>query len=79
MDLSISLGCFKEFQSSTYTEAVERVRRACQKHKKAMGTAAYSLEHAKQCAQQGNPLLLIGGDDAFLASESTRWIQAVRN
>ena len=78
MDFSISLGCFKEFQSATYTNAIERVRQACKKHGKAMGTAGYSLEHAKQCAEQGIPLLLVAGDDAFLASESTRCIKALR-
>ena len=78
MDLSISLGCFKEFQSAIYTGAVERVRQACAKHKKAMGTAGYSMDHAKQCAQAGVALLLVGGDDAFLASESARWLRALR-
>ena len=78
MDLSISLGCFKEFQSATYTGAVERIWQACKKYKKAMGTAGYSLEHAKQCAEQGIQILLVGGDDAFLTSESARWLKELR-
>jgi 4-hydroxy-2-oxoheptanedioate aldolase len=78
MDLSISLGCFKEFQSSNYTDAVEIVRMACKKHHKAMGTAGYSLAHAKQSAREGVQLLLIGGDDTYLAAESARWLAEVR-
>jgi 2-keto-3-deoxy-L-rhamnonate aldolase RhmA len=78
MDLSISLGCFREFQSAPYTGAVERVRQACKKYKKAMGTAGYSMDHAKQCAEQGVQILLVGGDDAFLTSESARWLKALR-
>lgn len=78
MDLSISLGCFKQFQSTSYVGAVERVREACKKYQKAMGTAGYSLDHAQQCAQQGVELLLVGGDDAFLASESARWVKMLR-
>lgn len=78
MDLSISLGCFKEFTSAVYAAAVERVRHACGKFKKAMGTAALSMDHAHQCVEQGVPLLLVGGDDAFLASESARWLKALR-
>jgi 4-hydroxy-2-oxoheptanedioate aldolase len=78
MDLSISLGCFKEFKCSTFTDAVEKVRQACRKQKKAMGTGCYSLDHAKECAERGDPLLLVGGDDAYLASESTRWLNVLR-
>ncbi len=78
MDLSISLGRFKEFQSAEYLGAVERVRKACQKHKKAMGTASHSMEHAQRCVEQGVQILLVGGDDAFLASESARWLKALR-
>ena len=78
MDLSLSLGCFKEFESSTFVEAMDKVRRACRKHQKAMGAGCYSLEHARQCARQGDLLLLVGGDDVFLANESTRWLNAMR-
>jgi 2-keto-3-deoxy-L-rhamnonate aldolase RhmA len=74
MDLSISLGCFKDFQCSTYTDAVDQVRSACRKHKKAMGHGCYSIEHSRQVAAVGDTLLLVGGDDVFLASEATRWL-----
>jgi 2-keto-3-deoxy-L-rhamnonate aldolase RhmA len=78
MDLSISLGYFREFESSTYTDAVEKVRQACKKYKKAMGNGCYSLEHARQCAAQHDGLLLVGGDDLFLANESTRSLSVLR-
>ncbi len=79
MDLSISLGAFKQFESPTYIAAFEKVRDACRKFNKIMGTAAYSMDHAKRCAALGVPLLLIGGDDFYLAAESRRWIEAVRS
>ena len=47
-------------------------------HKKAMGTACYSLDHAKRCAAEGDSLLLLGGDTSYLAAESRRWIESVR-
>ncbi len=78
MDLSISLGCFKEFQSADYLGAVARIHEACRKQRKAMGTASHNLEHARQCAEQGVQILLVGGDDAFLASESARWLKVLR-
>lgn len=78
MDLSISLGCFREFHCSTFTDAVDQVRRACRKHKKAMGTGCYSIEHARECVEQGDSLLLVGGDDMFLAAESARCLKVLR-
>lgn len=78
MDLSMSLGCFKNFQDEIYINAVEAVRTACRRHGKAMGTGCYSLEHARACASQGDGLLLIAGDDGYLASESRRCIAELR-
>jgi len=78
MDLSISLGAFKGFERPEYLEAHEKVRRACQKHKKAMGTACYSLDHARHCVAQGDQLLLVGGDDHYLSAEASRWVEALR-
>jgi 4-hydroxy-2-oxoheptanedioate aldolase len=76
MDLSISLGVFKKFEDSVYLEAVDRVRKACRKFGKAMGSGCYSLDHALKCRELGDTLLLVAGDDGFLASESRRCLEA---
>ena len=75
MDLSISLGCFRQFEHPLYLQAVETVRKACRRHGKAMGHGCQGLEHAKQCAALGDTLLLVAGDDAFLASEAQRFLK----
>lgn len=75
MDLSMSMGIFRQFDHPDYLAAVDRVRQACKKFGKAMGTGCYSLEHAKQCRDLGDTLLLVAGDDGYLASESRRCIQ----
>ena len=77
MDLSISLGMFRNFSDPVYVDAVERVRQACRKYRKAMGTGCYSLAHAVECRDQGDSLLLVAGDDGYLASESRRCLEAL--
>jgi 2-keto-3-deoxy-L-rhamnonate aldolase RhmA len=79
MDLSISLNCFQQFDHPDYLEAVRRVREACQRHGKAMGAGCYSNEHAQQCIREGDVLLLVAGDDLFLAGEAKRQIGLLRN
>ncbi len=78
MDLSISLGCFKQFEHPLYLQAVETVRQACRRHGKAMGHGCQGLDHARQCAALGDTLLLVAGDDAFLASEAQRFLKELR-
>ena len=78
MDLSISLGIFKQFDHPRYLAAVEQMRWACRKHKKAIGTGTYSLEHAQQCISAGDQLVLAAGDDLFLAAESRRCLETLR-
>jgi 2-keto-3-deoxy-L-rhamnonate aldolase RhmA len=78
MDLSISLGCFQQFTNATYLDAVEKVRAACKRHGKAMGTGCYSEEHARSCIGAGDSLLLVAGDDLFLASEAKRQVAGLR-
>jgi 4-hydroxy-2-oxoheptanedioate aldolase len=79
MDLSISLGCFQEFTKADYVAAVETVRSACRRHGKAMGTGCYSGEHAAACIEAGDSLLLVAGDDMFLADEARRQIARLRS
>ena len=78
MDLSISLGCFKQFDHPRYVHAVETVRSACRRHGKAMGHGCQGLEHARQCAALGETLLLVAGDDGFLAAEAQRYLNELR-
>jgi 2-keto-3-deoxy-L-rhamnonate aldolase RhmA len=78
MDLSVSLSIPKEYGHPKYKAAYETVRKACRKHEKAMGTACFSIDHAKSCAAEGDSLLLLGGDTSYLAAESRRWIESVR-
>lgn len=79
MDLSMSLGCFQQFDHPDYLGAVDKVRAACLRSGKAMGTGCYSGEHAQQSIQNGDSLLLVAGDDGFLTSESKRLISTLRN
>lgn len=78
MDLSISLGCPMQFTHQSYLDAVARVRDACRRHGKAMGTGCYSAAYAQDCVQNGDSLLLVAGDDLFLASEAKRSIEELR-
>jgi 2-keto-3-deoxy-L-rhamnonate aldolase RhmA len=78
MDLSLSLGCFQQFSHPLYLAAIEKVRGACRRHGKAMGTGCYSSEHAQQCMKDGDTLLLVAGDDLFLASEAKRQVSMLR-
>jgi 2-keto-3-deoxy-L-rhamnonate aldolase RhmA len=75
LDLSISLGCYKQFEHHRYLAAVDAVRQACRRHGKAMGHGCQSITHAKQCASLGDTLLLVAGDDAFLAAEARRYME----
>lgn len=78
MDLSIALGCFRDFADQRYRAAVARVRDACRRHGKAMGTGCYSADYARECAEAGDGLLLVGGDDIYLAAEASRQAQVMR-
>lgn len=79
MDLSLSMGCFQQFTHPDYLAAVEKVRAACKRHGKAMGTGCYSGEHAAACVESGDSLLLVAGDDLFLSAEAKRQIAELRS
>jgi hypothetical protein len=42
-----------------------------------MGTGCYSLNHAAECRDKGDTMLLVAGDDGYLASESRRCLEAL--
>jgi 4-hydroxy-2-oxoheptanedioate aldolase len=79
MDLSMSLGCFRQFTDPSYLAAVEKVRAACQRHGKALGTGCYSAEHAASCIQAGYSHLLCAGDEGFLSGGAKRQIAELRS
>lgn len=77
-DLSISLNIVSQFEHPTFLASVDQVRKVCRKLRKAMGVGCNSPEHAKRCIEDGDFLLLVGGDDVYLARESRRWLEALR-
>jgi len=77
-DLSMSLGCFKKFDDPRFTSAYDTVRAACKRHGKVMGTGCPTLDLARECARQGDGLLLAASDDAYLATEARRCLGEVR-
>jgi len=79
MDLSMSLGCFRQFTDPSYLAAVEKVRAACQRHGKALGTGCYSAEHAVSCIEEGYSLLLVAGDESFLSGGAMRQVAELRS
>jgi 2-keto-3-deoxy-L-rhamnonate aldolase RhmA len=79
MDLSMSMGCFQQFTHPDYLAAIDRIRAACARYGKAMGTGCYSGEHAASCIQSGDTLLLVAGDDLFLSAEAKRQIAELRS
>jgi 2-keto-3-deoxy-L-rhamnonate aldolase RhmA len=78
MDLSISLGIVGKFDDERYMAAEDKVRQACRKHGKIMGTACWSLEHAQKCAGLGDALLMVAGDDHFISNEARRTMSVLR-
>jgi 4-hydroxy-2-oxoheptanedioate aldolase len=78
MDLSISLGVYQDFEHDRYVEAVKTVRAACKRHRKAMGTGTYSVDHARACRDAGDQLLLALVDDQALRAGAVATIAALR-
>jgi 4-hydroxy-2-oxoheptanedioate aldolase len=78
MDLSIALGVFTQFESKPYVNAVQRVREACERHGKAMGTGCYSPEHAVACRDLGDQILLAGTDEAMMKQAATAIVANLR-
>jgi 2-keto-3-deoxy-L-rhamnonate aldolase RhmA len=78
MDLSINLGVYRDFEHERYRGAVDTVRAACKRHGKAMGTGAYSLEHARACLDLGDQLILALVDDQALREGAVATLEALR-
>jgi len=78
MDLSIDLGCFGEFTSSTYVTAIERVADAARRHSKAMGIAARDMQDAREWREKGYSLVMLGGDETMLMQGAAQAIDSWR-
>jgi 2-keto-3-deoxy-L-rhamnonate aldolase RhmA len=78
VDLSISLGVFQQYESDRYVQAEATVRDACSRHGKAMGTGAYSLQHALASRDAGDRFLLSLVDEQALRERATSIIASLR-
>ena len=78
IDLSISLGARGDYESGRYLDAVSRVREACRAIGTPMGVGCYGLEQAEHFVEQGDQVLLVGGDDLAVASEARKIVTSVR-
>ncbi len=77
IDLSISLGSGKDYESEPFVEAVSRVREACRAASLPMGVGAASLEQTERFVQPGDQILLVGGDDLAVASAAREIVTAM--
>jgi 4-hydroxy-2-oxoheptanedioate aldolase len=78
MDLSIDMGSFGDLDSAQYLAAIESVKTAAGNTGKAMGMACYDAEEAARWTGAGWPLIMMGGDDVFLAAYARQAIAAWR-
>jgi 2-keto-3-deoxy-L-rhamnonate aldolase RhmA len=78
VDLSISLGVPQHYESDQYRRAEATVREACKRHGKAMGTGAYSLQHASASRDAGDQFLLALVDDQALRERATSILAGLR-
>jgi 2-keto-3-deoxy-L-rhamnonate aldolase RhmA len=78
VDLSISLGVFQQYHSDQYAQAEATVRDACRRHGKAMGTGAYSPEHAIASRDAGDQFLLALSDDQALREYASATLATLR-
>lgn len=78
MDLSIDLGVMGDLTSDAFMTAIESVTTAARNTGKAMGMACYNAEEAARWADADCPLVMMGGDDVFLAASAREAVTAWR-
>ena len=61
-DLSVSLGVAGQFESKTFTDAIERVAAAASKHRKSLGRLVPTVELGIQLYGQGFDFICYSGD-----------------
>ena len=77
MDLSLSLGVFREFDSPRFLQAVEKVVTACEAHKVFPGLLAPAGPFERSI-QQGFKLITLGGDLGLLADNVATVLKNVK-
>ncbi len=69
-DLSASLGIPGKVTDPRVTDAIEKVRLACQKKKMPIGIFTASIPFARECAAKGFTLIAVGTDTLMLVEAS---------
>jgi 2-keto-3-deoxy-L-rhamnonate aldolase RhmA len=77
-DLSMSLGVFRQFDSSKFLKAVEKVVSTCKAHNVSPGLLA-PAGPVETSIQQGFKMIQLGGDLGFLTESVTRVLKNARS
>ncbi len=78
MDLSLSLGVFRQFDSERFLKAVEKVVSTCKAHNVFPGLLA-PAGPVERSIQQGFKLITLGGDLGILSQNAARILKEARN
>ena len=78
MDLSTSLGVFRDYQHPRFLEALDKVTSAAARHSRALGILAGSPEEAVRYRAMGFTFLMCGTDVSFLRNAAQQTSEAMR-
>jgi 2-keto-3-deoxy-L-rhamnonate aldolase RhmA len=78
MDLSMSLGVFRQFESPKYLHSIERIVSACKAHDVFPGLLA-SAGPVEAMAKQGFKMITLGGDLSFLLGAAADGLRKARS
>jgi 2-keto-3-deoxy-L-rhamnonate aldolase RhmA len=78
-DLSASLGIPGDFGHKKFTDAIEKVRKACDRHGKSYGRLVPSVEDGIQLNKEGFDFICYWGDVWAYQAHITSAIQAIRD
>lgn len=77
MDLSMSLGVFRQFDSPRFLKAVEEIVSTCKAHNVAAGILA-PTGPVQRIIEQGFKMISLGGDLAMLAENTKKTLEVAR-
>jgi 2-keto-3-deoxy-L-rhamnonate aldolase RhmA len=77
-DLSVSLGVPGQFDSTTFTDAIDRVAAAARKHKKSLGRLVPTVEQGIALNRQGFDFICYSGDVWVLHNAVAEAIERLR-